>query len=128
MIDVAKLGDGLTRPSTLLLLLYGLEPVCEPIRVDNPRMLPRLRVVRRSGCRELRLRNMVPPGLKDEVDALAPKVLPKGCRICWLLIALYISWFCYIRDEHTSNMNVKNLEQILHVHLPTPIVHNGRHT
>lgn len=38
--DVAKLGEGLTRPSVLLLLLlYGL---CDPRRVWMPRILPRL--------------------------------------------------------------------------------------
>jgi hypothetical protein len=50
LIEVAKLGDGLDRPSMLLLLLYGLGPVCVPIIDCSPRMLPRLRVVRRSDC------------------------------------------------------------------------------
>lgn len=75
----------------LLLLLYGLTVDWEP-RIDcNPRILPRLRVVSRSGGppRKLRLRMSVVPGLND-VDERVTLVL-RGCNICWLLTALYIS-------------------------------------
>lgn len=68
----------------LLLLLYGLGPVGAPMIDCSPRMLPLLRVIKRSGCcpRMLRLRSMVPPGLRDDVDGLAPKELLRGCSIC----------------------------------------------
>jgi hypothetical protein len=83
LTDVAKLGDGLARPSILLLLLYGLGPVGTPMIDWRPRMLPRLRVIKRSGCcpRMLRLR-MRPPGLKDDVDGLVPTELVRGWSIC----------------------------------------------
>ena len=89
-VDVAKLGDGLARPSMLLLLLYGLAPCCCAPSIDcSPRMLPRLSVVRRSGCvRKLRLRDTCPFAGED-VDARAK--LPSGCRTCWFLMAVYMS-------------------------------------
>ena len=79
LIEVAKLGEGLALPSMLLLLLYGLGPAWPLINVDSPRMLPRFNVFKRSDCcgpRVLRLRIILPPGLRDDVDALAPNVLP----------------------------------------------------
>jgi hypothetical protein len=57
-VEVAKLGDGLARPSILLLLLYGLYGAP---RMDwIPLILPRFSVVNRSGGppRKLRLRAM----------------------------------------------------------------------
>jgi hypothetical protein len=51
--DVAKLGAGLTRPSTLPLLLYALKVCCVPSKLEKPRMLPRLRVATRSPPRRL---------------------------------------------------------------------------
>ena len=92
-MEVAKLGDGLTRPSMLLLLLYGLAPDCT-LKIDcNPRILPRFSVVSRSGCaRRLRLRIIAapPPGLSEDTDDRVTLAV-SGCRICWCLIAPYMS-------------------------------------
>lgn len=77
----------------LLLLLYGLTPDCT-LKMDcKPRILPRFSVVSRSGCaRKLRFRIIpLPPGLSDDTDDLV-KLELSGCRICWCLIAVYISY------------------------------------
>ena len=85
LADMARLEEGLTRPSVPELLPYGAIMVC------RPRMLPRLSVVNRSGwLRKLRLRSIPVLGDKDETDNRGTIVL-RGCEICCVLIALYIS-------------------------------------
>ena len=92
-MDAAKLGEGLARPSMLLLLLYGLLPlVGGPMSDCRPRILPLLNDARRSGCaRKLRLRATADPGLSEELDERDILPLPSGCKICCCLIAVYIS-------------------------------------
>lgn len=65
--DVAKLGEGLTRPSVLLLvLLYGL---WDPRSVWMPRMLPRLRALVLPFLRWLLLRPIsVLPGVSELIE------------------------------------------------------------
>ena len=76
----------------LLLLLYGLAPAWA-LKIDcKPLMLPRFKVVRRSGCPVLKLRFLMspaPPGLREDIEERPSE--DKGCKICWLLMALYIS-------------------------------------
>ena len=65
-LDVAKLGDGLIRPSTLLLLLYGLTP-----SEGRPLTLPRFKVFKRL------------PILEREGELGLSDLSEDSCRVAW---------------------------------------------
>lgn len=77
-----------------------------------PRMLPRFNVLTRSDAPRWDLfRIRVPCGVPAANEADEPpagELLMTGCRICWLLMAPYMSWFhTHERLIHLSNKRLR---------------------